>query len=148
LATPRAVFEALVLPRCLLNGRNVLPSLVIARAISMMQRIEDAKPRLPRGSQDLQHVRNAVIRFCNSADATPELASLGNEVVVRIDHQKRGDLLFISPLCHAPSRTFSRPAAAKRPAAIASSAGSSGATRTSPRSTRWSRSGPPCSSAI
>jgi hypothetical protein len=48
LATPGAVFEALVHPRCLLNGRNVLPSLVVARPESMMQCIEDPKLRLPR----------------------------------------------------------------------------------------------------
>jgi hypothetical protein len=53
LATPRAVFEALLHPRCLLNGRNVLPSLVVARTVSMMQRLEDPKLRLPRGIQDL-----------------------------------------------------------------------------------------------
>ena len=47
-ATPRAVFEALSLPRCLLNGRNVLPSLVVTRTVSTMQRIEDPKLRLPR----------------------------------------------------------------------------------------------------
>src|SRR5262245_13084272 len=48
LATPRAVFEALVLPRCLLNGRNVLPGFVVARTVSMMQGIKDPKLRLPR----------------------------------------------------------------------------------------------------
>src|SRR4029453_12804958 len=93
LATPGAVFEALVHPRCLLNGCNVLPSLVVARPESMMQCIEDPKLRLPRGIQDLQHMRNAVICFCNSPNAVPYLASLGNEVVVRIDHQKCSELL-------------------------------------------------------
>src|SRR5262249_26960785 len=39
LPTPRAVFEALSRPRRLLNGRNVLPSLVVARTVSMMQRV-------------------------------------------------------------------------------------------------------------
>jgi hypothetical protein len=52
LATPRAVFEALVHPRCLLNWRNVLPKLVVGRTVSMMQRIENVKPRLPRRVQD------------------------------------------------------------------------------------------------
>jgi len=50
LATPRAAFEALVHPRCLLNGRDVFPRLVVARTVSMMQGIEDPKLRLPRGS--------------------------------------------------------------------------------------------------
>src|SRR5215472_1751265 len=64
--TPRAVFEALSRPRRLLNRRNVLPSLVVARAVSMMQRVEDAKPRLTRGIEDPQHVRHAVIGFCDT----------------------------------------------------------------------------------
>jgi hypothetical protein len=42
-------------------------------------------------------MRNAVIRFCNSPNAAPYLASLGNEVVIWIDHKKSSDLLFI---CH------------------------------------------------
>jgi hypothetical protein len=54
LAAPRAVFEALSLPRGLLNGRNVLPSLVVSRTVSMMQCIKDAKLRLARGIEDLQ----------------------------------------------------------------------------------------------
>jgi hypothetical protein len=49
LATPRVIFEGLVHPRRFLNGRNVFPSLVVARTISMMQRIEDPKLRLPCG---------------------------------------------------------------------------------------------------
>src|SRR5262245_46850387 len=39
-----------------------------------------------RGIQDLQHVGNAVVRFSDSFDQGPELAALGNEVVVGIDH--------------------------------------------------------------
>src|SRR5262252_10497569 len=63
LATPRAVFEGLSQPSCLLNRRNVLPGLVVAWTVSMMQRIENAKLRLPRSIQDLQHMRNTIIRF-------------------------------------------------------------------------------------
>src|SRR6266446_310518 len=103
LATPRAVFEALVLPRCLLNGRNVLPRLVVARTVSMMHYIEDPKLRFPRGIQDLQHMRNAVIRFCNSPNAAPYLASLGNVVVIGIDHQKCSDFLLICVSRHGVS---------------------------------------------
>src|SRR5205807_1780868 len=55
LATPRAVFEALSRPPRLLNGRNVLPSLVVARTVSMMQRIEDAQLRLARGIAYEEH---------------------------------------------------------------------------------------------
>src|SRR5262249_49220573 len=103
LATPRAVFEDLSQPSCLLDRRNVLPGLVVAWTVSTMQRIENAKLRLPRGIQDLQHMRNAVIRFCNSPDAVPYLASLGNEIVIRIDHEKCSDLLVICHFCHAAS---------------------------------------------
>ncbi len=71
LATPRAVFEGLSLPPRLLDRRNLLPGLVVARTISMMQCIEDPKLRLPRRIQDLQHMRDAVIRFCNSLNAVP-----------------------------------------------------------------------------
>jgi hypothetical protein len=38
--------------------------------------IEEAELRLPYGIQDLQHVRNAVVRFGNSLDAGPDLATL------------------------------------------------------------------------
>src|SRR5262245_6489085 len=88
LTAPRAVFEALVHPRCLLHGGDVLPSLIVAQTVSMMQCIEDTKFRISRGIKDLQHMRNAVIRFCNGPNTFPQLTSLGDEVVVRIDHQK------------------------------------------------------------
>src|SRR5580658_8588358 len=57
LATPRAVFEGLSRPGCLLNRRDVLPRLVVARAISMMQRIDYADARLSRSLEDLEHMR-------------------------------------------------------------------------------------------
>ena len=54
----------------------------------MMQRIEDAKSRLPHGIQDLQHVRNTLISFCNSLDAVPYLATLGDEIVYGSNDQE------------------------------------------------------------
>src|SRR5499427_8939196 len=57
LATPGPVLEGLMRPGRFLDGSNVLPGLVVALAVSMMQRIKNAQPRLPRSSQDLQHVR-------------------------------------------------------------------------------------------
>src|SRR5262245_52012878 len=71
LAAPRSVFEAPSRPPCPLNRRNVFPSLVVARTVSTMKCIEDPKLSLARGVQDLQHMRNAVIRFCNSPNAIP-----------------------------------------------------------------------------
>ncbi len=100
LAAPRAVFEGLPRPRCLLDRRNVLPTLVVAWTVSTMQRIKDAKLRLPRRIQDLQHMRNTTVLFCNRLQAIPYLASLGNEIVVRIDHQKCGELFVIRHFCH------------------------------------------------
>jgi hypothetical protein len=52
-----------------------------------------AKPRIAVSVEDLQHVRNAVVRFCDAPNAVPYLASLGNEVIIAIDHGKRSDLL-------------------------------------------------------
>src|SRR5919108_1013271 len=94
-AAPCAVFEAPAFPRSLLNRCNVLPSLVVARTITMVQCVKDPKLSLARGIQNLQHVRNAAVRLCDSLDARPYLAALGNEVVIWIDHQKCGDLLVI-----------------------------------------------------
>src|SRR5215831_13808044 len=95
LATPCAVFEALVLPRGSLDRRDVRPCFVVACTISMMHGIEDAKLRCARGIQDLQHVGNAFVCFSDSFDAGPDLAALGNEVVVGIHHQQRGDALVV-----------------------------------------------------
>src|SRR5215468_181479 len=86
LATPCAVFEGLVLPRASLNRRDVGPRLVVARTIPMKHGIEDAKLHRPRSIQDLQHVGNAAVCFSDSFDTGPDLAALGNEVVVGIDH--------------------------------------------------------------
>ncbi len=47
-AAPCAVFESLARPSCLLDGRNILPVLVIVWAVPMMQSIENAELRPPR----------------------------------------------------------------------------------------------------
>src|SRR5262245_62771610 len=106
LTAPRAVFKALAHPCCLLNGGDVLPSLIVAWTVAMMQRIEDPKLRSPRGIQNLQHMRNTVIRFCNDPNTFPQLTSLGDEVVVRIDHQKSSDFFVVCQhLCVLSSLT-------------------------------------------
>src|SRR5215471_21312862 len=81
---PRALFEGLMRPGCLLNWRNVLSSLVVARAMSAMQRIEFLKLRFPRCIQDLHQMRNTLVGFSDGLQAIPYFAALGNEVVVRI----------------------------------------------------------------
>src|SRR5262245_31401138 len=103
LATPGTVFEAFSPPRCPLDRRNILPGLVVARSISMMHRIEDPKLRLPRGLQNLEHIGNAAIRLRDSPNAVPELAALGNEVVIGIDHQKCSKLRVVYQLRHSRS---------------------------------------------
>src|SRR5258708_19448495 len=60
-------------------------------------------------------MRNAVIRFCNSTNVIPYLASLGNKVVIRIDHKKCSDVLFIGHFCDAPSGLCGHPS---RPAGL------------------------------
>src|SRR5215470_9612503 len=100
LATPCPVFEGLSQPRGLLNRSNVLPSLVVARTVSTMQRIEDAKFRPARSIQDLQHIRHTTICFGHTPQAIPYFASLGNEIVVRINDEKRSDLFVKLQICH------------------------------------------------
>src|SRR5215813_209791 len=107
LATPRAVFESFMRPSCFLDRRDVLPGLVVAWTVAMMQRIEDAQFRFPRGIQHIQHMRNTAIRFCNSLQAMPYFAALGNEVVIRIDHQERRDIFVICHFSHATSTSTS-----------------------------------------
>ena len=79
--------EDLPRPSGLLNGRNVLPSLVVARTVASMERIEHAQLRVPRRTEDRGHVRNAVIGFCHTLQALPDLAALGDEIVIGVDHQ-------------------------------------------------------------
>src|SRR5262249_51738482 len=92
ITTPRTVFEDLALPRPSLNWRHVLPGLIVAWAVSTMHGIEDLKPRLARGVEDLLHVRNAVIRFSDSPNAAPYLPSFGDEIVVRVHNQQCREL--------------------------------------------------------
>ena len=68
-ATPRAVFEALVFPRRLLNRRNILPGFVVARTVPMMHGIEEAELRLPCGIQDLRMCGTQLFASANSLDA-------------------------------------------------------------------------------
>src|SRR5208337_2070947 len=82
---------------------NVLLGLIIAWMVSTMQRVENAKLRLPRSIQDLQHMKNTVIRFCDAPNSVPYLATFRNEIVIGIDHKKCSDLLFICQVCHALS---------------------------------------------
>ena len=97
-AAPRAVFKDLACPTSLLDRRDILLRFVIARTISMMERIENPKPRLPRRIQNFEHVRNALVSFRNALDTVPYLSAVGNEVVVRIDDQKCRDLFQTSTL--------------------------------------------------
>ena len=109
LAPPRVVFEDLSQPRYLLDGRPRLPSLVVVWTVATMQRIEDAKLRLSRSIQDLLHMRKAIVCFRNGLQAIPYFASLGNDIVGRIDHKKCNELLVLCYLCHVSfQRSYAR----------------------------------------
>src|SRR5262249_34981393 len=71
LAAPRAVFERLAGPASFLDRRNIFPAFIIARTIATMHRVESSELRLPRRLQNLQHVRNAVVRLSDAFDAIP-----------------------------------------------------------------------------
>jgi hypothetical protein len=70
-AAPRPVLEGFTRPGGLLDRREVLPGLVVAGTVPMMQRVADAKPRRPRRIEDLHHMRNTIIGFCNRLHAIP-----------------------------------------------------------------------------
>jgi hypothetical protein len=68
-----------------------------------MQRIENADVRLSRGIENLHHMRNALVGFSNTLQAIPYFAALGNKIVVRIHHEKCGDLLIKLQICQVVS---------------------------------------------
>src|SRR5262249_44962775 len=105
-AAPRPIFKALMLPRCLLNGRDIFPDLVVSGTVPVMHRIEDRQSRFPCRSQDLQHMRNTLISFCHSFNAIPQLAPFGYEVIVRIDHQKCSELFFVCQTFHGLLKNY------------------------------------------
>src|SRR5215813_13581188 len=92
LAAPGPILESLSLPASPLNRYNVFPCFVVAGTVTTMHRIEDAQARATRSIQDLQRVWNAIVCFGDSLNAIPDLAALGNEIIVRIDNQECGDL--------------------------------------------------------
>jgi hypothetical protein len=51
-----------------------------------MHRVENPDTGLSRRFKNLHHVRNTLVPFGDAHYAIPDLAALGNEVVVRIDH--------------------------------------------------------------
>src|SRR5215471_10635807 len=107
LAAPRPVLEGLAQPRGLLHRRDVLPGLVVTGTVATMRRVEDAYSRAPRRIQNLQHMRDAVVRFGDLLHAVPKLSALGDEVVVRVDHEKRRDRPFVRQDAHDASSSLS-----------------------------------------
>src|SRR5271166_2514522 len=78
-------------PCGLLNRRDVLPRLVVARAVAAMQRVENPDIGRAGGVEDLAHVRDTLVGFGDGLQAVPNFAALGNEIVVRIDHEEAGE---------------------------------------------------------
>src|SRR5215470_2857783 len=76
-----------------------------------MQGVEHRNSSFTRSAQDLQHMRNTFIGFGNCFYAIPDLASLGNEIVVWIDQDQCSDLFLVSHSRHPVSSFWNR----KRP---------------------------------
>jgi hypothetical protein len=68
-----------------------------------MHRIENPDTGFSRRFKNLHHMRNTLVPFGNALYSIPYFAALGNEVVIRIDHDKPGDLLLIGELWHVSS---------------------------------------------
>jgi hypothetical protein len=66
-------------------------SLVVAWAVSAMQRIEDTQSRLPRRLEHLRHMKHTA-PLASATALRLQLVALGDKIVIRIDHQKGGDL--------------------------------------------------------
>jgi hypothetical protein len=47
-------------------------------------------------------VRNAVVGFCHTPQALPDLAALGNEILIGVDHQQCRDLPVVFHCVHDP----------------------------------------------
>ena len=86
-AAPGAEFETPASPCGALDRRDVFPRRIVAGTESVMHGIENPELRLARRMQNLLHMRNTVIRFRYGLDPRPDLATLGNEVVVGVDNQ-------------------------------------------------------------
>ena len=65
-----------------------------------MESIENADVRLSRSIEDLEHMSNTLVRFCNTLQTIPYFATLGNEVVIWVDHNKCSELFVISHWSH------------------------------------------------
>jgi hypothetical protein len=61
---------------------------------------EDPKLRVASRLQNLLHVRNAIVRRGHGFDPRPDLAALGNEVLVGIDRHERGGVPIVGQIGH------------------------------------------------
>src|SRR5215468_449949 len=100
-AAPGPILEGFVLPGPSLDGSDIRPRLIIARTVAMMHGVEDPQLRLARRIQDLKHVGDTLVGFGDRLDAGPDLATFGDEVVIRIDHEQSSDGLAVCRGIHA-----------------------------------------------
>jgi hypothetical protein len=68
-----------------------------------MHCVENPDTGFSRRFKKLLHMRNTLVRFGDALYAIPDLAPLGNEIVIRIDQDKSGDLFLVSQLRHVLS---------------------------------------------
>ena len=69
-----------------------------------MHRVEDPDTSLPRGLEDLHHMRNALIPFSDTFYAILYFTACGNEIVIRVDDYQSGDVIFACQLRHFASK--------------------------------------------
>src|SRR3954451_25003185 len=103
LSSPGTVFKSFSMPCRFLSWDNVLPGFVIARAIPMMESVEDAQLRFTGSNQNLMHVRDAPVRFGDILQSIPYLTSFRDKVVIGVDHKERGKFFLIGHVCHSHS---------------------------------------------
>src|SRR6516165_5462122 len=95
-----------------LHWRHRLPMTVgITFAPTMVRGDEDLHPSRPSGGKDLPHMLNDIVRLeCRAAEFV-KLATLRQEVIVRIDDKQPGQLRFVIQLsfrhvCHISTPSF------------------------------------------
>src|SRR5262245_57121686 len=87
-AAPGAVGEDLRARPGFLDRGPEFPLLVVADAPAMMRREEDLNARGTSRLENLDHVRDASVRFRHFAHSRPQLSAIRDEVIVGIDHQQ------------------------------------------------------------
>src|SRR5262249_35365128 len=90
-STPCAVRENLAPCSASLNGCDIFPGRIVPFTPTVMRRDEDPNSDSTRRLKHFDHIRDALHSLGSFFGEFPKLAALGDEVVIRIDDEKRGD---------------------------------------------------------